>query len=61
MDFLFVEDFVDFGLVAFFRVDFLVLLCAVDFVGAAVGLVGLVGATAGAFAAGAGAAAPEGA
>ena len=46
----------DFGLVVFFLVDFLVLLCVVDFVGAAaVGLVGLVGATAGAFSVGAGA------
>jgi hypothetical protein len=59
VDFLVADDFVDFDL-DFLFVDFLLLLCGVDFVGEAIGLDGVVGATAGAFAVGAGAP-PDGA
>jgi hypothetical protein len=59
VDLLFVEDLVDFVWL-FFLVDLWVLLCGVDLVGDVAGAVGVVGATAGAFAAGGGAP-PEGA
>jgi hypothetical protein len=60
VDFLVADDFVVLCLVVLF-LDFLLTLCDVAFFGAAILVVGVVGATAGAFIAGAVVTLPEGA